>query len=77
MNVADKADVIRKYRKEAKLTFPLAIDRQGDKSVATAYGVEACPTNYLVGADGKILYRSLGFDEASLRAALKRAGVGD
>ena len=39
-----------------------------------AYGVQAYPTNYLLGPDGKIVWRSVGFDEAGLRAAL--AGMG-
>lgn len=40
-----------------------------------AYGVQAYPTNYLVAPDGKILWRSVGFDEGGLRAALEKAGV--
>ena len=75
MNVSDTASIVRKYRKEALLTLPLAIDRTGADSVAAKYGVEACPTNYLVGVDGKVIYRSVGFDEHGLRAALEKAGV--
>ena len=44
-------------------------------AVGNAYGVHAYPTNYLVGADGKILWRGLGFDEEALRKALQQAGV--
>ncbi len=39
------------------------------------YGVQAYPTNYIVGADGTVVYRSVGFDEAGLRAALAKLGV--
>lgn len=43
--------------------------------IAEKYGVQAYPTNYLLDANGKVLYRATGFDEAGLRAALKKAGV--
>ena len=43
--------------------------------VGKAYGVQAYPTNYLVGPDGKVLWRGVGFDEDALRAALAKAGV--
>ena len=46
----------------------------GDYDVAKHYGVMAYPTNYLVGADGKVLWRAVGFDEEGLKAALKKAG---
>ena len=46
-----------------------------DYAVHNAYGVRAYPTNYLVGADGTILWRSLGFDETGLRSALAKVGL--
>lgn len=50
---------------------------QGEKyTLGKAYGVQGYPTNYLVNAeDGKILWRSIGFDERGLREALAKAGV--
>ena len=51
------------------------MDAQDRGSVATKFGVDACPTNYLIGPNGAILYRSLGFDENGLREALKKAGI--
>ena len=44
-------------------------------TLGKAYGVQAYPTNYLIGADGKILWRSVGFDEPALRDALAQAGI--
>jgi hypothetical protein len=60
-----------------KFTFRIIMagggDTSGDYALAKAYGVQAYPTNYLVGADGKILWRSLGFDETGLRQAVEKA----
>ena len=40
--------------------------------MSTAFGVVAYPTNYLIGPDGKIVFRATGFDETALRAALEK-----
>lgn len=42
----------------------------GTYDVAEHYGVSAYPTNYLVGTDGKVLWRGIGFDEAAIRKVL-------
>lgn len=64
-----------KYQKEGGFTFPIVMGGRGkDYTLGKAYGVQAYPTNYLLGPDGKIVWRSVGFDEAGLRAAL--AGMG-
>lgn len=68
----DDNKTILDYMKKAGLTFPAV---KGIPGTFTAYGVQAFPTNYLVGANGKILYRSVGFDEAGLKAALAKAGL--
>jgi hypothetical protein len=34
--------------------------------------VRTYPTTYVVGADGKVAWRAVGLDEASLRAALEK-----
>lgn len=49
---------------------------QGNEyKIGGKYGVQAYPTNYLVGPDGTVLWRSVGFDETGLREALAKAGV--
>ena len=48
----------------------------GEKyAVGSAYGVQAYPTNYLIGPDGKVLWRGVGFNEEAIRKALADAGV--
>ena len=62
--------------REGGFTFPIAMGGQGENyTLGKTYGVEAYPTNYLVGADGKILWRGVGFNEAAVRQALAAAGV--
>lgn len=42
--------------------------------MADKYGVVAYPTNYIVGPDGKVKARFIGFDEKGMVAALKKLG---
>jgi hypothetical protein len=72
VNGGDDARTIGKFWKEQGFTMPAAM--HGDK-VATLYHVSAIPTNYVIGSDGKILARFLGFDEEGIRKALAQAGV--
>jgi len=39
------------------------------------YNVHACPTNILIDASGKIVYRAAGWNEAALRVALAQLGI--
>ena len=49
---------------------------RGEKyTLGKAYGVQAYPTNYLIAPDGKIVWRSVGFDDAGLRKALGEMGL--
>jgi peroxiredoxin len=73
VNGGDSAAVVAKFWNESHLTLPVALDSAG--AVAKKYGVQAIPTNYVIGADGKILGAFEGFDEAGIRAALTKAGV--
>ena len=68
MNVGDTAQVIRDYWNESKFTLPVMMQEKA--AVSTAFGVRAYPTNYLVGPDGKVRWRGVGFDEEVLRQHL-------
>ncbi len=71
---ADDETVIKDYWKQGGFTFDTLLSR-GDAALPSIYGVSAYPTNYLVGKDGKILWRGVGFDEEGLKASLKAAGM--
>jgi hypothetical protein len=78
VNVTDDAGTIDAYRQQGGFTFPLAMDVLDGVSqgVGQKYGVSACPTNYVLDQTRKVVFRSAGFDEAGIRAALKKLGVG-
>jgi hypothetical protein len=75
INNGDKAEVINKYVAEGGFTFPIVLGERGQNSVFSQYGVQAYPTNYLLDGEGNVVFRSVGFDEAGLRAALERLAL--
>ena len=78
VNGIDSDEVINKYIQEKKFTFQIGMaDKKegGIYDVGEKYGVSAYPTNYLVDASGKVIWRGIGFDEAAIRKALAESGV--
>ncbi len=77
INSDDDRDTIARYVETSGWTFSIALGREaaGGVNVPSAYRVELFPTNYLIDADGKIVFRCVGWDEAGLLAALKKLGV--
>jgi len=69
VNLGDSKDVIESYWKESE--FSLRPVQQEGGSVSQAFGVRAYPTNYVIGPDGRILYRGVGYHEAKIRRALE------
>ncbi|KAA3611820.1 MAG: TlpA family protein disulfide reductase [Planctomycetota bacterium] len=59
VNIGDSKDVIEKWWKDEG--FQLKPVQQDGDAVSKAFGVQAYPTNYIIGPDGKILWRSVGF----------------
>jgi len=78
VNAGDPADRITKYFTDSGFGFRSVMGgppgSTGYKTMEQ-YGVQAYPTNYLVDGDGKIVWRSVGFDEAGLIEALKKMGL--
>ncbi len=58
----DSTTVIKKFLKVGKITMPCGVDGQ---KAFKAFGVEGCPTNYVIDPNGKIVYRAAGFGEDS------------
>lgn len=78
VNGTDDAQTIQQYWRKSKFTMKAGMAEQregGIYDVGERYGVLAYPTNYLVGSDGTILWRGVGFVEAELRNALAMAGL--
>ena len=62
--------------KENNFTFLIGMKGKGDNyDAALQYRVQAYPTNYVLDSSGKVVFRSVGFDEAGIRAALEKLGV--
>ena len=76
MNANDTPEVVNRYVNDNHFSFRIVLGGRGrNYTLGRAYGVRAYPTNYLVGPDGNIAWRSIGFDEAGLRKALADLGV--
>ena len=69
INLGDEKEVIESWWKEGGFTLR-AVKQEGG-TLSTAFGVKAYPTNYVVGPDGKVLYRAVGYNEPALRRALE------
>ena len=76
INAGDTAQQIQQFLKDSSLELPVVLGGAGAKfTVGKAYGVQAFPVSYLIGADGAILWRGIGLDETGLKLALKDAGI--
>ena len=68
VNIGDEKDVIQKWWGEDG--FTLKAMRQDGSAVSNAFGVQYYPTNYLIGPDGKVAWRAVGYDEGAIRKYL-------
>lgn len=68
VNIGDDAEVINQYWKDNE--FTLTAVQQSGGEVSEAFGVMAYPTNYVIGKDGKVVWRGVGYDAASIRKFL-------
>ena len=78
INSGDPRQTIKKYVDDNKFSFLIGMDsEQGKKDygIAGKFGVQAYPTNYVLDSKGKVVFRTVGFDEEGIRAALAKLGV--
>jgi len=80
INQGDAPPQVQRYLQEGKFTFPAALGGPKDAadSVYAHFGVQAFPTNYLLDADGKVVWRAMGYNDFAspeFKAALKRVGL--
>jgi len=67
VNFRDPRETVATYF--AKEKFTLAPVLQEQDAVSESFGVKVYPTTYLLDREGRVAWRAVGFDEASLRAA--------
>ena len=72
INTVEVSKEVQSLFKEMKLTLKAAVS--GEK-VADRYHVVALPTNYLIGANGKVLASFEGYDDTGILSALGKAGI--
>ena len=70
VDIEDSVETIKEYFEKEKFTFQPV--RQKKDEISKAYGVSGYPTNYVIGPDGKVASRMVGFDAATLRAVLDK-----
>jgi peroxiredoxin len=72
VDIREGGNDVRAFTQELKLSFPALLDEDG--SVAHAYGIRPVPATYLIGRDGKILWRAFGSREWDSSDAFKYFG---
>jgi outer membrane lipoprotein-sorting protein/peroxiredoxin len=73
VNFRDPRETVATYFAREK--FTLAPVLQEKDAVSEAFGVQVYPTTYLLDREGRVAWRAVGFDEASLRAALEKVAA--
>ncbi len=61
VDIREGARTVRPFMQELRLSFPALLDEDG--SVGYMYGIRPLPATFLVGRDGKILWRAFGARE--------------
>ncbi|NTW51906.1 MAG: TlpA family protein disulfide reductase [Chlorobiaceae bacterium] len=62
VNVDARSEDARKFLLQNQAGFTVAFDPKG--TTPASYGVKGMPTSFLVGRDGKVIFRHQGFNEA-------------
>jgi peroxiredoxin len=81
INPVDDPPAIRKFLGQ-KYKFPIGLGRDAERRanpICDAYHVATYPTSYLIDAEGRVLWRGVGFGsdwKRELPAALAKAGLG-
>ena len=73
IGVGEQARVLSEFRTKRGLSVPFAADP--DRQVFTSFATDTIPRNYLIRADGRIVYQSVGYTEKSfddLEQAIQR-----
>ena len=65
------ADKLRPFASKLGLTFPLLPDQ--DRKIFNLFATSYIPRLYVIGADGRIKFQSVGFDEGEFRTAVATA----
>lgn len=71
----DTPDVVAKYYKEGKFSFPCVVSNGTSVDLQKMYRLRAYPTNYIIDSNMKILYRKVGEYQNLIEAELTKTGI--
>jgi peroxiredoxin len=60
---------LTEFQKKHRLTFPIAGDP--GRKIFSRYATQSIPRSYVIGADGKIAFQSIGYDEAEFKKMIE------
>ncbi len=72
--IGDSVDSIREFVRQKGATFTVGSNKTPTDVVA-AYKVSGYPTNFVIGRDGSIVAKVVGYNMSKLSAALAKAGI--
>ncbi len=72
--IGDSVDSIQEFIKQKGATFTVGSNNTPTDIVA-AYKVTGYPTNFVIGRDGTIVAKVVGYNMRKLAAALAKAGI--
>jgi|GEM_PF-1328222 len=75
VNTQDSNADILSFEKQRKLNLPVIGDADSKAHLSDKFGIAACPTNYIIGPDGKVAATFVGYDKEGIAKALKALGV--
>jgi peroxiredoxin/outer membrane lipoprotein-sorting protein len=75
INGMDAAAEIKSYIKESRISFPIVVGKSEGPGVLSSYRIQTYPSTYLLNSQGKVVYKSVGIDQAGLLRALKELGL--
>lgn len=61
---------LKTYNEKKGFTFPLYPDR--DRKIFDSFAKSLIPRSYLIGKDGKVIYKSTGFNEEDFNALMQK-----
>ena len=73
VNTLDPVLDATKYWDHQHLTLRMALE--GDRTALEKYRVSAMPVNYLIGHNGKVLARYVGYEPANVLHVLAKSGI--
>ena len=66
----ERRETVERFIDKTGYTFPVGLD--ADQSIFRKYATNYIPRNFLIGADGRVIYVSVGYDEADFGEMIRK-----